>query len=87
VKDGGEERERDKVRQFRCGPNKSIYQSASMNTAVSSDSTLVARTPMLPKGATWRATASIVVVIVVVSPQPGTRSGERGTHKRHWMMV
>jgi hypothetical protein len=78
---------RDKVRQFRCGPNKSLYQAASMNTAVSSDSMLVARTPMLPKGVTWHATASIVVVIVVVSPQSGTRSGERNTYKRHWMMV
>jgi hypothetical protein len=36
-----------------------------MNKTVSSDSMLVARTPMLPKGVTRHATASIVVVVVV----------------------
>ena len=57
-----------------------------MNKTERSDSMLVARTPMLSKGVTWDAAASIVVA-VVVSPQPRTRCGERGTHKHPWMIV
>jgi hypothetical protein len=78
MREGGREggREGEGMTKFRCGPNKSLYQAASMNKTVSSDSTLVARTPMLPKGVTWHATASIVVVVVVISPQPGMRSGK-----------